>query len=182
VRRTRRVVGLTLGLALGITGLAAGQVDPTFTASLLGGIGTSFDAEGERTDGNPALQAGFGMLTGDRTYSILRLGRIDFDRRMRLEGLDSPRLDYLNVAGEYRFRQPTYDFGFFLGLGGYRLSGRAAGGRTDEESALGLTLGLLGEFDWTRRLSLLAQFEAHYVFFDDEKLYGAALAGVAIHF
>lgn len=181
VQRWIRIVGCAaVAAALG-AGAARAQDGYTFTASLAGGFAGAFDTDGERDFDHPTLQAAFGMFTNDRTLSVVRVGRVDLDADRPFAGRLEAELDYANVAGEYRFRQAAYDFGIFLGVGGYRVSGDAFAGETSE-SALGAALGFTGEFDLTRRLSLVAEIDFHYVFFDDESLHGAALAGLAVHF
>jgi hypothetical protein len=178
VQRWFRIVGCAaVAAALG-AGAAPAQDGYTFTASLAGGFAGAFDADGERDFDQPALQAAFGMFTNDRTLTVVRVGRVDLDTDQPFAGRLEAELDYANVAGEYRFRQSAYDYGFFLGLGGYRLQGD---GR-DDETALGVAIGFTGDFDVTRRLSFVAEVDAHYVFFEDVNFYGAALVGLAVHF
>jgi hypothetical protein len=175
-------VRLALALALAVPATLAAQDSHLFVASLSGGIGGSFDAGHGHDFGQTALQAGFGMLTHDRTYTMVRLGRLDFNSDFDVDGLTSADLSYLTVAGEYRFQQPSYDFGIYLGLGGYQLAGRDPFLGDTDERALGLAFGLTGDFDITRRFSLVAEFSAHYAFLDRAQIYGLALGGVAFHF
>jgi len=121
------------------------------------------------------------MFTADRTLTVVRLGRLSFDSGVAVDRLFDAELEYVTFAGEYRIRQPSYDYGFFAGIGGYRIDGQGIVGGEDH-SALGATLGLTGDFDLTRRLSILAELDFHYVFFDETNFYGAALVGVAVHF
>ena len=173
---------LALVVALALPATVAAQDSHLFVASLSGGIGGSFDAGHGHEFDQRALQAGFGVLTNERTYTVVRLGRLDFDSELDLDGLTRAELTYLTVSGEYRFQQPSYDFGIFLGLGGYQLEGRDALLGDADESALGLAFGLTGDFDLTRRFSLVAEFSAHYAFLDRAQVYGLALGGVAVHF
>lgn len=178
VSRLLRIWGLWIVVSGASSGLVWAQEGYTFTASLAGGFAGSFDADGARDYDHPAIQAAFGMFTNDRTLTMVRIGRISFDSDQPFAGRLDAEIEYANVAGEYRFKQAAYDFGLYLGLGSYRLSGA---GR-DSESALGTVLGFTGDFDLTRRLSVVAEFDVHYVFFDDANLYGAALVGLAAHF
>jgi len=181
VSRTSRFWAVLL-VAAGLDGgVAWGQESYLFTASLAGGLAGAFDVDGSRSFDHPTLQAGFGMFTNDRTLTVVRAGRIAFDPEQELAGWRDAELDYVNVAGEYRFRQAAYDYGVFLGLGAYRLRGDGGFG-DDEETALGAVLGFTGDFDLTRRLSLIVELDLHYAFFDDANLYGAGLAGLAVHF
>lgn len=173
---------LALALALALPAAVAAQDSHLFVASLSGGLGGSFDGGHGHEFDQTALQAGFGVLTNDRTFTMVRVGRLDFDAELDLDGLTRAELTYLTVAGEYRFQQPSYDFGIYLGLGGYQLEGRDALVGDSDESALGLAFGLTGDFDLTRRFSLVAEFSAHYAFLDHAQIYGLALGGVAFHF
>jgi hypothetical protein len=163
-------------------GPALAQDSSTFVVGLLGGIGGAFEGASDRGFDQRAVQAEVGMLTNDRTYVMLRGGRLTFDRDLEVGRLLDAELEYVTVAGEYRFRQPIYDFGIYLGLGGYRLSGFEPDRGDVKETALGLSLGLTGDFDMTRRLSFVGEFAVHYVFLDRADLYGVGLAGLAVHF
>lgn len=173
---------LALVAALALPTTVVAQDSHLFEASLTGGIGGSFDAGHGHDFSQRALQAGFGVLTNERTYTVVRLGRLDFDSDLDLDGLTRAELTYLTVAGEYRFQQPSYDFGIYLGLGAYQLEGRDLVLGDSDESALGLAFGLTGDFDLTPRFSLVAEFSAHYAFLDRAQVYGLALGGVAVHF
>jgi hypothetical protein len=163
------------------SGVVSAQENYLFTASLAGGLAGAFDVDNQRDFDHRVFQAGFGMYTNDRTLTTVRAGRISFDSRQAFEGLFDAELDFVNVAGEYRFRQAAYDFGLFVGVGSYWIRGEG-GADGDDQTALGAALGFTGDFDVTRRLSLIAELDLHYVFFDDANLYGVALAGLAVHF
>lgn len=160
---------------------ASAQEGYSFTASLAGGVAGVFDDQAASDFGHGAVQAGFGIFTDQRTLTTIRVGRIGLGNALEEAGLVDATIEYANVAGELRFRQAAYDFGFFLGLGAYRLSADRAGSGVDE-NALGLAAGFTGDFDLTRRLSLVAEANLHYAFFDDARIYGALFAGVAVHF
>jgi len=177
-----RYRSLLLVLLLGaVADSAAAQESYTFTAGIAGGLGGAFDLDDSQAFDHSAAQLSLGMYTADRTLTSLRAGRLSFGTDVVVDNLTDAELDYLTIGGEYRFRQAAYDFGFFLGLGGYRIDGQGLAGAEDH-SALGATLGLTGDFDLTRRLSILAELDFHYVFFDETNFYGAALVGVAVHF
>jgi len=153
-----------------------------FTVAALVGVDGAFDSEGDRTFDHAASALVLGMRTGDRVWTSLRFGRLALgDEELSVGRLDS-RVDYLVVAGENRFRQEAYDFGVFLGLGNYKLDADLVAGGSESEQALGIALGFTGDFDLTRRISIVAEIDAHYVFFEETNLYGAALAGIAVHF
>jgi hypothetical protein len=180
----KRWIPLAVALAaLSAAPAARAQDSYSFTVAALGGIGGAFDASGEEQDyDHLAFEAAFGMLTDDRTMFVLRVGRMDLDEALVGDGLDDAELAFLTVAGEYRFQQPAYDFGVYLGLGGYEVSGDAVAGGESDEQALGLAFGLTGDFDVTERFSLVAELSAHYAFLDYPGFYGTAWGGVAFHF
>lgn len=160
----------------------AAQDGSTFLVGVLGGIGGAFDGADDTSFDHRALELQFGVLTNDRTYAMVRAGRLSFDEELAVGGLVEAELEFLTVAGEYRFRQPSYDFGMYLGLGGYRLTGREPGLQDVDETALGLAFGLTGDFDVTRHLSVVGEFSAHYAFLERADLYGLGLFGLAAHF
>ena len=180
MKRTLRWAALA---AVGLVAAPALALDTyTFTAALQGGLGGSLDVDGEDPFDQSAVQMTFGMLTQDRTHAVVRLGRIEFDSDRALDGRFGAEVEYLNVAGEYRFRQPAYDFGLFLGVGAYRVSGDPLPGVDGEEEAVGFVLGATGDLDLSRHFSIVGELDFHYALFEEADLYGAALVGVAVHF
>jgi len=161
---------------------AKAQDDSIYRGTLLGGLGGSFVSDGKHDPDHAVLQAGLGILTDDRTYTVVRVGKIGFGDEEIVGGRSGAELEYVNVAGEYRLPSRAYTWGFFLGVGGYRLSGDAVTTSSRRETALGLALGVEGDFDLTRHLGLAVEFGGHYVFFDEADLYGVGLVGLAIHF
>jgi hypothetical protein len=182
VRRTSRAFGIVLVLALAAVAPGLAIDTYTFTVSVQGGLGGTLDSSGTNDYQNRALQASVGMLTADRTFATLRVGRLQFGRERAIDGLLDPKVEYAVAAGEYRFRQPAYDFGLFAGLGYYRLTGDPAAIDFQDQDAIGFALGFTGDFDMTRRLSFVAELDFHYAFFDETNIYGVALAGLALHF
>lgn len=173
------------GIALAILTIAgasaAGAQDSsTFSLGLSTGLGGALDERGADVD-HSTLQVSAGMLTAARTWTVVRLGRLGVDDSESIGGLAGADLEFASIAGEYRFRQPTYDFGLSLGLGFYRLEGDLGSVREQQE-ALGLALGLVGIFDVTRHLAVTAEVDFHYAFLDDANLYGVALVGLAVQF
>lgn len=180
--RSIRLPAAVLALFFAVPAVAPAQDDYTFTAGLLGGVGGSFDDSSDGDLDHRTVEAAIGMVTNDRTLAMVRLGRLDFGSETDIEGLVDAELTFLTVAGEYRFRQPSYDYGFYLGLGGYELAGRDPVDGEVADRGLGLALGVTGDFDLTRHLSVVVEFSAHYAFLDHADLYGMALGGVAVHF
>lgn len=173
-------LALTAALLL-LPGAARAQELYTFTAGLLGGVGGSFDAEPGDDLGNTGFQINLTMVTEPRTHVGFRLGQLGLDSEERFGSLSDAELSYVTVAGEYRFPQTYYESGLYLGLGGYRLEGSRFG-QGEEDTAVGLTLGVTGEFKVTRWLGVLVELSGHYADFDEAQLFGMGHAGVAIHF
>jgi hypothetical protein len=160
---------------------AVAQDDYLYRVAIAGGIGGSLDSDTDDALDHDALQASFGMVTNERTLVSVRVARIELGDP-DFEGLFDAELEYANVAGEYRFSQGYYDFGFYLGLGAYRLTGDVAGGE-ERETSLGLALGLVGDFDLTRHLAITVETSAHYAFFDQRsEIYASAVGGLAFRF
>ena len=186
------IVGRGVGLALVIGLLAIGGVAPAhaaepyvFSVGVLGGIGGPLDAD----DPDPgtsqrSLELQANLVTEPRTLLALRLGRIEFDDADQLGAFHAPELEYATISGEYRFYKNWYDSGIFLGLGGYRLSGNArdSGGGSREETAVGLTAGVTGEFEITQHFALLGEITGHYVDLDENNVFATAMGGVSVRF
>jgi hypothetical protein len=153
-----------------------------FTASLLGGVGGSTDADPGNGLDNLALQLGFAFVTESRTQLGFRLGNFDLGSETLFGSLRNADLTYLTVSGEYRFREAYYESGVFLGLGGYQLQGTGPTGRSENETAAGLTLGFTSEFKVSRRLAIQLELAGHYADFDEAQIFVTGLAGVAFHF
>ncbi len=152
----------------------------TFTVGLFGGAGGSYDVDPGDGFGNRALQASFSLVREPGVHLGLRLGRLDMDEE-RFGSFADAEMEYATLAGEYRAREDFYESGLFLGLGAYRLQGTRAGGDA-EDTALGATVGVSGEFAVTRRFSLMLELAGHWVDFEEAQLFGTGLAGVAFHF
>jgi hypothetical protein len=157
----------------------------SISIGLLGGVGGPLDAD----DPDPGIsQRSFelqgNLVTEPRTLLGLRLGRIEFDDADQLGSFHAPELEYVTIAGEYRFYKNWYDSGIFLGLGGYRLSGneRDFGGGSHEETAVGLTAGVTGEFEITQHFALLGEITGHYVDLDENNVFATAMGGFSIRF
>jgi len=169
--------------AAGPLAAAEQQESYTFTLGLLGGLGGALDADPDPGIGQKSFMLAAGMITAPRTLVVVRAGRLAIDGDPAFERFSSAELDYVNISGEYRFAQPTYDYGTYIGLGYYRMNGELLlGGAETSESDLGIVLGFTGDFDITRYLSVVAEISGHYVFLDDASIYGMANIGLAVHF
>lgn len=154
----------------------------SFTATALGGLGGSVDAD--RGDGvdNPGFQVGFSIVTEPRTLVGLRVGRITFDDSQPLESLLDAEMTYAILAGEYRFDQGYYESGVYVGIGGYRLEGTPLGGADPEDTAVGLAVGFTGEFAITRRFGLAIELSGHYADLQETQMFAMGHGGLAFHF
>jgi hypothetical protein len=178
-------VSSALVAASGAPAPLAAQERGLFTVGAAAGLAGAFDSGGEKAFDHSAWQLSGGMLTDDRTWTMLRWGRIDLDEEELPIGRASSEIEYLNLAGEFKFRQPAYEFGIFVGVGAYQLDAELVPGGppvASEEEAIGLAAGLTGDFDVTARLSVVAELDVHYVFFDETNAYGSGLVGLAVHF
>jgi len=177
---------LLAGLIAIVAAAPARAAEPyVFSVGVLGGIGGPLDAD----DPDPgtsqrSLQLQLGLVTEPRTLLELRVGRIEFDDADRLGDFFAPELEYATISGEYRFYKNWYDSGIFLGLGGYRLSGntRDFGGGSHEETAVGLTAGVTGEFEITQHFALLGELTGHYVDLEENNIFATAMGGFSVRF
>lgn len=153
------------------------------TVGLFAGVGGSFDAEPDPGLSQPSLQISLAVPMDDEADLVLRVGALDLDDDQGFGGLRDAALQYATVAGEYKFQEPFYVSGIFLGLGAYRLDGEPFDAREDDEgTALGLTLGVSGDFVLARRWSLLAELSGHWVDFDRAQVFGLAHLGIGYRF
>ncbi|HEX6863594.1 MAG TPA: outer membrane beta-barrel protein [Thermoanaerobaculia bacterium] len=170
-----------LAALLLLPGAARAQELYTFTAGLLGGIGGSVDAEPGDDLGNTGFQLNLTMVTEPRTHVGFRLGELTLDSEERFGSLTEAELSYVTVGGEYRFPQSYYESGLYIGLGGYRLEGNR-GSQDESDTAIGLNLGVTGEFRITQWLGVLIELSGHYADLVEAQVFGMGHAGLAIHF
>lgn len=173
--------GILLVALLLLPGAARAQEPYTFTVGLLGGLGGSLDADPGDDLGNTGYQLNLAMITEPRTHVGFRLGNLALDSEESFGSLTDAELSYITVAGEYRFPESYYESGIFAGLGGYRLEG-TRGGQDQSDTALGLTVGVTGEFRVTRWLAVLVELSGHYADFDEAQFFAMGHGGVAVHF
>lgn len=184
-RPTRRT--LLVALCLCLAGLlpaaeASAQEQYTFTAGLFGGLGGSLDAEpGDALD-NSGFQLNLGMVTQASTHLVLRLGQLSLDKDPLFLDLTNAELTYATIGGEYRYRHRYYDSGVYLALGGYRLEGNEVfSGSSREDTAIGLGVGVTGEFPITQWLGFQLEVSGHYADFDDTQLFVMGHGGLVLH-
>ena len=173
---------LVLVLLLAVPALAAPGDTHSFSVSLLGGVGGSPDVDPGDGFGNTGYQLNFSVVREPGTLVGVRVGRLDLTNKEQFGPLRKPFLDYALIGGEYLFNESYYISGVFLGVGGYRLSGDLAGGRSDQETAFGGTLGLSGEFGLTQSLAIRVEVAGHYADLEPTQVFGTAHAGLTLHF
>jgi len=169
--------------ALGAAGPADAQELYTYTVSAFGGLGGSVDADPGDSLNNGGFQLGASYVTEAQTRIAVRAGRVGLADGDRFGNLVDADLDYLTLAGEYRFKERYYDSWAYIGLGGYRVEGtRLFGTGEGDESSLGLAIGLAGEFNLTRSLDVVVEVSGHYADLTEANVFAMGHAGLAFHF
>lgn len=179
-RSTPRQRSLSLSLAgfVAVLLFAAGpqavlsQENDLFTLSLVGGAGSAMDAA-HSDFSNPSLQLGYTVEIDPEVQIGVRVGSIGFGSKDVVNGRRGPTLTYATVAGGYQFREAIYDSGIYMGVGLYRMAGAARAG---------VVLGYTGDFEVTRRWSVLLELTGHYADFRHDQAFAQVMAGVAWHF
>lgn len=184
LKRDHRLLSrLFLVLALSaLPGPAGAQELYNFTVGAMGGLGGSVDADPGDSLTNTGFQLNLTMVTEPSTHVGFRLGNLALDDDELFGSLSDAELSYATIGGEYRFREPYYQSGLFVGLGGYRLEGTAFDGSDESDTALGLSIGATGEFPLTRWLGVLVELSGHYADFDEAQFFVMGHAGFAVHF
>lgn len=171
-----------VGLALVFLPIAAeAQGSLTYGVNLLGGIGGSLD-EDEASLTNSSIQLGFSVQPEDQVLIGLRASQIDFGNEL-VAGLVNASIDYITLSGEYRFTESFYESGLYLGLGFYRFEGDPATViAADDESSVGIVLGITGEFLITQKFGFLVELSGHFANLDSIDTIVAGHAGFSFHF
>lgn len=182
-----RALGFLSAVALLLVSVAPAVADPgdhsSFNLNLIGGVGGSPDVEEGDGFRNTGYQVGFSLVREPGTLVGIRVGKLDLDDKGRFANLSETELTYAVAGGEYLFNEGYYVSGVFLGLGAYRLDGQRIGlGGDSEETAIGGTLGLSGEFAMTRSLAIRIEVSGHYTDLEAAQLFGMAHAGLSLHF
>ncbi len=152
----------------------------TYTLSFMGGIGGSVDENNSGYD-NSSFQVGFSVVPERSVKLGARVGQIgSIDRLANLFDAD---LTYATFSGEYLFGESGYQSGVFLGLGVYQLDGnRLFTGESVSTTTVGLTGGVTGEFDVSRRFGILAELSFHGLAKGDAEFFANGLVGLAVYF
>ena len=170
---------LTAAVVLAPAGAAA-QEDQPLEASVLFGVGGSFDQD-QAGLGNSGYQIGLSLGVAERTKVGVRFGEIGYSQGDFISALSNPTFSYVTVGGEYTFSERYYESGIYLGLGGYRLEGNL-GGQSFSDTTLGVVLGVTGEFEITRRLGFVAEAAGHLADFGPARYFITFHGGLAYHF
>ncbi|MBZ0111072.1 MAG: hypothetical protein K8J08_01290 [Thermoanaerobaculia bacterium] len=168
-------------VTMGTVAPAAAAEPYSYTLGILGGSGGSIDADPGIGYDNLALQMNLGFVVSPQTHLVARLGQLDLDDERGFAGLYGADLTYLSVAGEYRYSEPLYESGLFLGLGAYQLKGHVLGESIDD-TALGMHFGITGDFRLNANWSFVAELSAHWADLDENKTFALGHMGLAYHF
>lgn len=170
-----RIVGAIVVAGAIASSQAAASDLHSFTASLLGGVGGSIDKDAAGFS-NLSWQLGFGVQREVHTQFGMRLGRIDMSSTTVSNPLSNSALNYLLLGGEYRTQEGLYESGLFIGLGAYKLNGSTS------ETSIGAALGVTGDFELTRKWTVLVELTGHVTQLEAAKIFATGLAGLALHF
>ena len=177
MKRTTLVFALALSLAAS-SGAGAQEFHP-FRASALLGFGGSLDSDHSSGLANSSFQIGFSFETEKDTAVGFRYARLDFDDGLNDDGFGSADLSYLTVAGEYSFSEGYYQSGLYLGIGAYKLGTTGPLGLSDDDTGIGATVGVTGEFAVARHFAVLVELSGHWADLDAINLFGLGHVGVA---
>lgn len=192
-----RNLGSSILIALALcclAGSSSAQTPSRYTAGVMLGFGgaTSSGPSGSTIDDAYVLgdsfdlgfQLFFGMEVRRGTLFAARFGQLDIElespSRLALFGAPlASELTYLTLSGEYRLPAGSYQSGLFLGAGYYSIDGKSF---FEDDTGLGLTVGVDGDFRLSDRWSVLVEFSGHYADLDYAQFFIMGHAGVAIHF
>lgn len=169
------------GCLLAAANAASAQSDYDFSATALVGVGGGIGEDGVGF-GNGTFQLGFSMATESDILLGLRVGQMSFAADDRIGDLSDFDLTYASVVGEYLFSESYYTSGVYIGLGAYNLGARRDAGGSADESSIGFTLGLTGEFDITRSWAVRLEVAGHVLPSTEISTIGTALVGAAYRF
>ncbi|MFQ5525518.1 MAG: hypothetical protein ACE5GX_04590 [Thermoanaerobaculia bacterium] len=174
----------TLLLALFVLGSlvlpTSAVADSVFRANLMAGVGGPLD-EDEAGLSNSSFQLGFSVEPEDQLLVGVRVGQLDLGSALVGNLIDSS-IDFATVVGEYRFTESFYESGLYIGLGLYQLDGTLFFGQGFSEEAVGLTLGISGEFLLTESLGFVLEISGHLTNLDTIDTLMMGHAGVSFHF
>jgi hypothetical protein len=181
MQRTRSLPQLVL-FALLLAASAAGveaQDRYPFRLTAFAGVGGAVDDDDGNSLGNGSFQLGFSWISDTDVLVGVRAGQISFDEGP--SGREGSDLTYATIGGEYLFNEGYYTSGIYLGLGWYALDDDPLP-QFPSEDAIGLALGVTGDFRLTDRFSIVVELSGHYTDLDAVDLLAIGHAGVAFRF
>ncbi|MEL7059747.1 MAG: hypothetical protein AAGN46_06945 [Acidobacteriota bacterium] len=172
-RRIFALGALALGLVFAASPAAAQVNRFNYAVGAFGGIGGSPETD---EFGEASFQGLFAVDIAHRTWFTVRAGQLEIDDTDETRAGD---LSYLTLTGEYRMPTDFYESGLFLGLGFYDVESDD-GVVTDD--ALGVTLGVTGDFQLTPRWSIVVELSGHWADLDDVQGFIMGHGGVVFRF
>jgi hypothetical protein len=173
-----QLVLFVLLLAASAAGVEAQDRYP-FRVAAFAGVGGAVDDDDGNSLGNGSFQLGFSWISDDSVLVGVRAGQIGFDEGP--SGRQGSDLTYATIGGEYLFNEGYYTSGIYLGLGWYALDEDELP-QFPSEDAVGLALGVTGDFRLTARFSILVELSGHYTDLDAADLLAMGHVGVAFRF
>jgi hypothetical protein len=169
-------------LVMSVAGAAPAEEKYPYRVSAFYGLGGSLDGGDDDSSSldNGTFQLGFSWISDTDILVGVRYGEIGFDDE-GIGGRVGSDLRYATIGGEYLFNEGYYTSGVYLGLGWYDVDEDDLG-ELPSDSAIGLALGLTGDFRLTQRFSILIELSGHYTDLDDADLLAMGHAGVAYRF
>jgi hypothetical protein len=179
MRRTRSLPHFVLFALLLAAPVAAAESSDKypFRVSAFAGVGGAVDDDDGNSLGNGSFQLGFSWVSDVDVLVGVRAGQIGFDEGP--SGREGSDLTYATIGGEYLFNEGYYTSGIYLGLGWYALDEDP---QFESEDAVGLALGVTGDFRLTDRFSIVIELSGHYTDLDAADLLAMGHAGVAFRF
>ncbi len=194
--RQHRFLGSSILLALilcCLPGSSSAQSNHRYSAGLMFGFGGTTASEPASATVDDvyllddqfdfSFQLLFNMEVRRGVLFGARYGQVDVElANNALATLDAPvqtELTYFTAGGEYRFSAGNYESGMVLGAGYYSVDGKNI---FDDDSGLGLNLGVTGDFRLHDRWSFLLEFSAHYADLNSTQFFLMGHAGLAFHF
>jgi hypothetical protein len=166
-------------LVAGSAGGAVAQDRYPFRVSAFAGVGGAVDDDDGNSLGNGSYQLGFSWISDTDVLVGVRAGQISFDEGP--SGRLGSDLTYATIGGEYLFNEGYYTSGIYLGLGWYALDDDELP-EFPSQDAVGLALGVTGDFRLAERFSILLELSGHYTDLDDADLLAMGHVGVAFRF
>ncbi len=193
--RQHRFLGKSLLIALALcclAGSSSAQSNNRYTAGVMFGFGSPTGSGSSGADDiflvddsfDSGYQLLFAMEMRKDVQFATRFGQMDVELAspglLALFGspLDS-ELTYLTLSGEYRLPAGSYESGYFIGAGYYSIDGQDT---FEDDSGLGLTLGVNGDFRLNDRWSVLLEFSGHYADLDYAQFFIMGHVGVGWRF